>query len=107
MKIPPFLLPHKATVEPYLGDGAYGPQYGPGVDYKCRIEYNRQLVRDTEGREVTSNTQGTFEYKGEKIPPESKVTWIDENNQVIDEFIVISAPPQTALKNVSHIEVRM
>ncbi|MER6196763.1 hypothetical protein ABT234_05200 [Streptomyces sp. NPDC001586] len=29
MIVPAALLPHRITVEPYLGDTAYGPAYGP------------------------------------------------------------------------------
>lgn len=107
MKIPSFLLPHEAKVEPYLGDGAYGPQYGEPVSYKCRIEANRKLVRDTEGREVVSETFGMFEYKNADIPPESRVKQLNDEGQVIREFKVISSPPMTGLRSVSHIEVRM
>ena len=107
MKMPSFLLPHQAEVELYLGDGAYGPKYGDAVTYKCRIEANRKLVRDTEGREVVSETFGMFEYKNEDIPPESRIRQLDDNGKVIREFKVISSQPMTGLRSVSHIEVRM
>ncbi|MFK0233731.1 hypothetical protein [Streptomyces vinaceus] len=31
MIVPAALLPHRITVEPYLGDTSYGPAYGPPV----------------------------------------------------------------------------
>ncbi|WP_404959017.1 hypothetical protein [Streptomyces sp. 147326] len=31
MIVPATFLPHRITVEPYLGDTAYGPAYGPPV----------------------------------------------------------------------------
>lgn len=101
MKIPKFLLPHTAIVKPFVSNGAYGPVYGDEVTYKCRIEEKNTLVKDSEGKEVVSNTRGFFEYKGEDVPSQSKVIWNGK------EHIVIDSVPQTGLKEVSHIEVMM
>ncbi|MET9555090.1 hypothetical protein [Streptomyces sp. NPDC006645] len=58
MKLPPWLLRHRITVEPYLGDSAYGPTYGPPVaDVPALVAETIRTVRDREGRQVTSTAQ--------------------------------------------------
>lgn len=58
MSVPAFLLRHRVTVEPYLGDSAYGPRYGepvPGIP--ALVGEAVRLVRAPDGREVTSTAQ--------------------------------------------------
>ncbi|MFD7413530.1 hypothetical protein [Kitasatospora purpeofusca] len=54
--IPGWLLRHQVTVEPYLGDSAYGPRYGPPVAVRCFLDQATRLVRAADGREVTSSS---------------------------------------------------
>jgi hypothetical protein len=51
-----FLLWHRAVIEPYLGDSAGSPLYGPPVPAGCYAEDKRRLVRDTSGAEVIAET---------------------------------------------------
>lgn len=74
MLIPGFLLRHEATVEPYLGDSGYGPQYGDAVSVRCFLEERNRLVRNAEGREVTSSSTFYCRLDAVTAPPESKVT---------------------------------
>ncbi|MFB6846208.1 hypothetical protein ACFCXS_15285 [Streptomyces sp. NPDC056373] len=56
MKVPAWLLRHRVTVEPYAGDSAYGPTYGPPVEgVPALVTLTVKTVRDREGREVTSS----------------------------------------------------
>jgi hypothetical protein len=51
-------LRHRVTVEPYLGDSAYGPTYGPPIEsVPALVAETIRTVRDREGREVTSTAQ--------------------------------------------------
>ncbi|MCM2394359.1 hypothetical protein [Streptomyces albipurpureus] len=73
MKIPGFLLRHEVTVEPYLGDSAYGPQYGPAASLRCFLDEQTRTVRSKEGQEVISS--GTFYARLDAVcPAESRVT---------------------------------
>ncbi|MFF0744212.1 hypothetical protein ACFYVL_27820 [Streptomyces sp. NPDC004111] len=57
VNLPLFLLRHRVTVEPYLGDGAYGPTFGdPAVDVPALVGESVRMVR-TADREVTSTAQ--------------------------------------------------
>ncbi|CAM5608607.1 hypothetical protein SSPIM334S_02536 [Streptomyces spiroverticillatus] len=56
--VPPFLLRHRVVVEPYLGDTAYGAQYGAAVaEVPALVAEQRTMIRDATGRAVTSTAQ--------------------------------------------------
>lgn len=70
MKIPKFALPHRVTIIPFKGSGAYGPIYetDPAKFQKrvpCRIEPRRQRVTSSNGDDVIQSAEGLF-------PPEIK-----------------------------------
>ncbi|MEU2759389.1 hypothetical protein [Streptomyces sp. NPDC007094] len=77
-RVPRYLLRHRITVEPYLGDSAYGPTYGPAVvDVPALVSAAvRQVRRATDGREVVSSTQ-VITAPGLDCPPGSRVTLPD------------------------------
>ncbi|MFE7262254.1 hypothetical protein ACFU9B_09325 [Streptomyces sp. NPDC057592] len=56
-RVPPSLLRHRIGVEPYLGDGAYGPLYGPLVEHPALVGQTTRVVRAADGREVVSSAQ--------------------------------------------------
>lgn len=64
---------HTAVVEPLIGEGAYGPVYGPAVTVPCLADDKRQLVRDATGLEVVSDTT-LYLKPGVVCPPGSRVT---------------------------------
>ncbi|MFE9340866.1 hypothetical protein [Streptomyces sp. NPDC007063] len=72
--VPRWLLCHRVTVEPYAGDSAYGPTYGPAVeDVPALVAETVRTVRDREGREVTSTAQ-IIAAPDLDCPAESRVT---------------------------------
>ncbi|MFG2773753.1 hypothetical protein [Streptomyces sp. NPDC048350] len=72
-RVPPSLLRHRIGVEPYLGDGAYGPTYGPLVEHPALVGEAVRMVRAPDGREVTSSAQ-IIAAPGLDFPPGSRVT---------------------------------
>ncbi|MFE3586795.1 hypothetical protein ACFXOY_04640 [Streptomyces niveus] len=77
MKLPPWLLRHRITVEPYLGDSAYGPTYGPPVaNVPALVAETIRTVRDREGRQVTSTAQ-IIAGPDLDCPAESRITLPD------------------------------
>ncbi|MFB8415441.1 hypothetical protein ACFC63_07990 [Streptomyces albidoflavus] len=77
MRVPRYLLRHRITVEPHLGDTAYGPQHGPPVeDVPALVAETIRLVRDRQGREVTSTAQ-IITDPGLDCPAESLITLPD------------------------------
>ncbi|MFM9613912.1 hypothetical protein [Streptomyces niveiscabiei] len=77
MNVPEWLLVHRITVEPYLGDSAYGPTYGPPVaDIPALVAETIRTVRNREGREVTSTAQ-IIAAPGLDCPAESRITLPD------------------------------
>jgi hypothetical protein len=42
------------AVQPYEGEGAFGPVIGDPVDVQCKASFQRQLVRNADGEEVVS-----------------------------------------------------
>lgn len=72
MRLPKRFLPHTVIVEPYLGDGAYGPQYGPEQTVRCFVDDTRKVVRDTDGAEVASETT-VFTRPDADIPEGSQI----------------------------------
>lgn len=72
--LPRWLLPHVADIEPFKGNGAYGPVYEPVIeDQPCLIDDERRMVRDDEGTEVVSNTTMYF-LPGTRCPAGSRIT---------------------------------
>ncbi|MDT3395590.1 hypothetical protein RKE29_02810 [Streptomyces sp. B1866] len=75
MRVPDWLLRHRVTIEPYRGDTAYGPSYGPPVaDVRALVSATvRQVRRATDGRETTSTAQ-VITAPGLTCPPGSRLT---------------------------------
>lgn len=60
MRLPKRMMPHRNLVSyrPKLGEGAYGPVYGPEVvARRAAIDEKRKLVRARDGREVVSEAR--------------------------------------------------
>ncbi|MEW2573648.1 hypothetical protein [Streptomyces sp. NPDC047070] len=54
-RVPAYLLRHRITLEPYAGDSAYGPQYGPPVpNVPALVNPAPRLFRTADGRDVTA-----------------------------------------------------
>ncbi|MET9468490.1 hypothetical protein ABZY44_27625 [Streptomyces sp. NPDC006544] len=74
MRVPDWLLPHRITIEPYAGDTAYGPTYGPPTaDVPALVAETVRTVRNREGREVTSTAQ-VLTAPDVACPPLSRIT---------------------------------
>ncbi|MGH3745808.1 MAG: hypothetical protein ACRDT8_00230 [Micromonosporaceae bacterium] len=58
--VPGFLLVHSVTIEPMVGEGAYGSTFGPAFTEKAFVDESRRLVRDAEGSEVVSEATVTL-----------------------------------------------
>lgn len=70
--LPVFLLRHSVLIEPFEGEGPYGPEYGEQTAVACFVDEKRRLVRDAQGAEVVSET--TFYALLDTVcPPGSRV----------------------------------
>ena len=101
--LPGFLLVHTVTVEPYVGDSAYGPRYAAPVSVRCLLEQKTRTVRDRTGQEVVSS--GTFYAAPETVcPVESRITLPDGATTT-----VIAALPHDGggLPTPDHLEVQL
>jgi hypothetical protein len=79
MKIPLFVLPHRATIIPFIGSGAYGPiwdEHGAKNNVPCRIEPKAERVRSVDGLDVYQKAEAIFR-PGYSIKPGDKVLWND------------------------------
>ncbi|WP_330261790.1 hypothetical protein [Streptomyces sp. NBC_00539] len=72
-RVPRSLLRHRIGVEPYIGDGAYGPAYAPYVEVPALVGEAVRMVRAPDGRTVTSSAQ-VIAAPGLACPPGSRVT---------------------------------
>jgi hypothetical protein len=105
VSLPGFMLRRQVTVEPYLGDSAYGPVYGtPVPNVQCFIEEETRLVRDKDGRQVVSSTTFYCRLSAVEAPPESRVTLPDGR-----QTTVIAAKPHDGggLPTPDHLEVQL
>ncbi|MDT0346761.1 hypothetical protein [Streptomyces litchfieldiae] len=76
-RVPGWLLRHRITVEPYLGDSAHGPRYGPAVEgIPALVAATHRQLTDTDGREVIATAQ-IIAAPGLHCPPGSRVTLPD------------------------------
>ncbi|MFI6909656.1 hypothetical protein ACIBKY_50935 [Nonomuraea sp. NPDC050394] len=84
--LPAWLLRHQAVIEPYLGDSAYGPIYGPAVTVVCLADDERRMVRDAEGSEVVSELT-LYLLPGTVCPAGSRVSVNGRTTTVIGSYI--------------------
>lgn len=81
--IPGFLLVHTAVIEPYLGAGAHGDLFGPGVTVQCFADDKRRRVRSPSGDEVISSTTvycllATVAPTGSRVQVNGRTTFVIE-----------------------------
>lgn len=101
--MPGYLMQHAVTVEPYTGDGAYGPTYGAAVAVRCLLDEQTRMVRDKDGRQVSS-TSTIYCPLSTVAPPGSKATLPDGR-----QTFVIAALRRDGgrLGTPNHLEVQL
>lgn len=67
------LLTYTVTIEAYLGDSAYGPQYAPPVTARAYVEEKAKTIRKPGGEEVVASTT-MWLLPDQACPVESRVT---------------------------------
>lgn len=103
MLIPAFLLTHTVWVEPFLGNSATGPRYGPASEVRCFVEEKTRLVRDPGGEEVTSSS--TFYARPTAVcPAKSRVTLPSGRKTTVIEAL---RQEGGGLPTPDHLEVRL
>lgn len=103
MNLPGHLLQHEVTVEPYTGDGAYGPTYSAATPVSCFLDEKTRMVRDAGGREVTSSS--TFYCALDTVcPAESRVTLPDARRTTV---IAALRRDGGTLGTPNHLEVQL
>lgn len=79
-RVPRWLLRHRVVIEPYEGDGAYGPTYGPPVEVSALVSEVIRLIRSQaearSGRTITSTAQ-LITAPDVVCPAESRITLPD------------------------------
>ncbi|OAR21906.1 hypothetical protein A8W25_28120 [Streptomyces sp. ERV7] len=76
-RVPAWLLRHRITIQPYQGDGAYGPVYGPPIaGVPALVAETVRTVRNPQGREVISTAQ-IIAAPDLHCPAESRITLPD------------------------------
>lgn len=101
--LPPWLLRHQIVVEPYLGDGAYGPQHGIPVHVRCFLDQQTRMVRSATGTEVTS-TGTAYCPLATVAPPDSRVTLPDGRQATV---IAALRRDGGGLATPNHLEVQL
>ena len=101
--VPGWLLRHQITVEPYLGDGAYGPVYGPPVVVRCLLDDKVREVRSPTGEQVVSSSTA-YCPPGTAAPPGSRVTVPDGRQSSVIARLDRSAP---GLPTPDHVELQL
>ncbi len=100
--LPSWLLLHTATIEPYLGDGGHGPQYGPPVEVPCFVEAKTRTVLDPMGQETVSTTT-LYAPLTADIAERSRIT----SGGVIARALAVSRHDGKGLPTPDHVEVMM
>jgi hypothetical protein len=96
--IPCYLLGQEVTVEPYMGEGAYGPTFGAPLAVRARVEGRRRVVRRADGETVTS-TATVIVGPDVDVTPEARVTHAGQT------FEVAEVVDQLAQRRVHHREL--
>lgn len=75
--LPSAALRGRVILEPYLGEGATGPTYGPQEGVRARIEYGRRVVRRVNaGPDVGADIVASVRVitRPRRVRPETKAT---------------------------------
>ncbi|MFJ5883463.1 hypothetical protein [Kitasatospora cineracea] len=99
--VPGWLLRHRVSVEPYLGDSAYGPTYGPAIELPALVSESTKLVRAPDGRQVVSSAQVLL-APGADVPTGSHLTLPSGRTTVPISVATLDAP---GLPVPAHTEV--
>lgn len=102
-RLPGRVMRHTITVEPYLGDGAYGPLYGPPASVRCFLDEQTRMVRSPDGRQVTS-TSTAYCPLATVCPTESRITLADGRKPLI---IAVLRRDGGGLPTPDHTEIQM
>lgn len=97
---PARLFNQTVEVEPYDGEGAYGPIYGTPYTLPCRIEQERIVAVDDNGEERVVEAR-LFTAPDANIPAGSRVTLDGVDRRVM------SARTAYGLERPSHLEVNL
>ena len=93
IRLPDRFLPHRrlVTYRPKLGEGAYGPVYGPQVVApRAAIDDKRRLVRTADGRELVAQSRVALDLE-HLMPEGSEVTiWAGQVNERTTTALVVS-----------------
>jgi hypothetical protein len=103
--IPLGLLPHRVTVEPFTGAGAYDDTYGTAVpNVRCLRDGRVELTSD--GQLVDPVTLYCRLQHSGRFVPQSRVTWTDEaGGQVVAYVQVRQERSDGGLGAWQHLEV--
>lgn len=101
--IPGWLLRHQITVEPYLGQTAAGPKYGPAVTVRCFLDGKTREVRNPAGEVVVSSSTA-YARPGTEAPPESRVTLPDGRQTRV---IAANSRDGAGLPTPDHLEIQL
>lgn len=104
--IPRWLLDRmgqNVIVEPFEGQGPFGPSYGPPVTLRALVDQRRRLVRSGTGSEVLSETTLRVQL-GATAPPGSRVT-LPGGRQA--QVITTTAHDGGRLPVPSHLEIAL
>lgn len=96
---------HTVTVQPQLGEGSTGDEYGPSQEVLGYLDYQRQLVRNAQGAEVVSEAQfycdldyrSAFTIDARVTTPDGTVTYV----------IGTSPKDDGGITGLSHLEVTL
>lgn len=100
--VPVVLLRHTVQIEPFEGEGPFGPEYGAQVTERAFIDDKRKLVRDAEGVEVVSETT-VYMRLNATCPAGSRVTV----NGRVTYAITASRRDGGGLPTPDHLEVAL
>lgn len=93
MKIPLYALPHRVTIIPFNGSGAYGPSYGAErQNVPANIKMKTRIIRSANGEDKLQQGTAIFQA-GEEINDGDKIIWEKYGKQ----FVVASWMPIEAM----------
>lgn len=90
-------------VEPFTGDGAYGPVYGPKKDVRGWLDDARHRTLDATGSEVTAGSR-LFLPLGADCPVRSRITLPDGRTTTA---VTVARRDGAGLPTPDHLEVSL
>lgn len=91
MRVPTSVLRQSLTVEDYLGEGAYGPAFGPAREMRASVQQTGSVLMEWKNEQIVVNSMVIIRPEDGPVAPGSKATIGADTFRVVKSFAMPDA----------------